>query len=133
MKLIFADTSFYQALISERDEHYEEALFLSAAVASGVTTTEWVLTELVNTFSRGAVRRRRVVELVDELRSSVQVLVVPAAPRDWSRGYDLFRRRADQGWSLVDCISFQLMWDREITQVLTFDEHFEQAGFERVR
>ena len=133
MTLTFADTSYYQALISGLDENHDEALFLSNVVDSGVVTTEWVLTELLNTFSRGKVGRHTVAGFVDGLRSDEHVLILPAASKDWIRGFDLFRQGVDQEWSLVDCISFQLMWDREITQVLTFDEHFEQAGFGRVQ
>lgn len=33
-------------------------------------------------------------------------------------------------WSLTDCISFVVMQQRGIRQALTFDRHFEQAGYE---
>jgi len=32
-------------------------------------------------------------------------------------------------WQLTDCISFIVMEDKEITEALTGDHHFEQAGF----
>jgi len=32
-------------------------------------------------------------------------------------------------WQLTDCISFIVMEDKEITDALTGDHHFEQAGF----
>jgi predicted nucleic acid-binding protein len=34
-----------------------------------------------------------------------------------------------KGWSLTDCISFVVMQQQGITQVLTGDHHFEKAGF----
>jgi predicted nucleic acid-binding protein len=42
---------------------------------------------------------------------------------------DLYRNRADKNWSLTDCISFVVMKRKGITEALTGDHHFEQAGF----
>ena len=47
----------------------------------------------------------------------------------FERGIDLFSRRPDKAWSLTDCISFVVMTDRGLTEALTGDRHFEQAGF----
>jgi len=44
---------------------------------------------------------------------------------------DLYRRRQDKDWSLTDCISFVVMADEGLTESLTADRHFEQAGFAR--
>jgi uncharacterized protein len=41
----------------------------------------------------------------------------------------LFKQRKDKEWGLVDCISFIVMQNREITDALTADIHFQQAGF----
>ena len=45
------------------------------------------------------------------------------------RGLALYRARPDKAWSLIDCISFMVMTERGITEALTGDHHFEQAGF----
>jgi len=41
----------------------------------------------------------------------------------------MYQRRPDKNWSLTDCISFVVMQDHGITEALTGDHHFEQAGF----
>jgi predicted nucleic acid-binding protein len=41
----------------------------------------------------------------------------------------LYRGRPDKEWSLTDCISFVVMGERSLTEALTSDHHFEQAGF----
>jgi len=46
-----------------------------------------------------------------------------------SRGLALFGSRLDKDWSLTDCISFEVMSSYGITEALTGDHHFTQAGF----
>ena len=41
----------------------------------------------------------------------------------------LFQARADKEWGLTDCVSFVVMQERAITDALTADAHFQQAGF----
>jgi len=44
-------------------------------------------------------------------------------------GIQLYASREDKEWSLTDCISFFVMQREAITEALTGDHHFEQAGF----
>jgi predicted nucleic acid-binding protein len=37
--------------------------------------------------------------------------------------------RHDKAWSLTDCTSFVVMRQHRLTEALTTDHHFEQAGF----
>jgi hypothetical protein len=41
----------------------------------------------------------------------------------------LYDARPDKDWSLTDCISFVVMGDERLTEALTGDRHFVQAGF----
>lgn len=41
----------------------------------------------------------------------------------------LYDARPDKSWSLTDCISFVVMAERDLTEPLTGDHHFDQAGF----
>jgi len=43
--------------------------------------------------------------------------------------FNLFKQRKDKEWGLVDCLSFIVMQNRGITDALTADTHFQQAGF----
>ena len=58
----------------------------------------------------------------------------PAAvePALWEGGWELYRNRPDKAWSLTDCISFLVMQQGGLTDALTADEHFRQAGFRAV-
>ena len=46
------------------------------------------------------------------------------------RALDFYRDRPDKAWGLTDCLSFLLMQDQGLADVLTADEHFRQAGFQ---
>jgi uncharacterized protein len=41
----------------------------------------------------------------------------------------LYSERGDKNWGLTDCVSFVLMRQEGVTEALTADVHFRQAGF----
>lgn len=47
-------------------------------------------------------------------------------------GFDLYETRSDKDWSLTDCVSFAVMTEHKLSDALTADHHFEQAGFRAV-
>ena len=73
--------------------------------------------------------RQSVVALISGLRRNPAVEIVSPSEELFNRGLDLYSRRIDKSWSLTDCISFVVMADRGLTEALTGDHHFEQAGF----
>jgi hypothetical protein len=56
-------------------------------------------------------------------------MIVPPTQSLSDQGVELYSERPDKGWSLTDCISFIVMRHHGVTQALTGDHHFEQAGF----
>jgi predicted nucleic acid-binding protein len=56
-------------------------------------------------------------------------VIVPLSEDLYARAFRLYRERADKEWGLTDCVSFVVMQDRKISEALTTDEHFQQAGF----
>lgn len=69
------------------------------------------------------------VVFLDGFRKSPKVEVTPATRELFESGWNLYAARPDKDWSLTDCISFVVMQERGITDALTGDHHFEQAGF----
>jgi hypothetical protein len=67
--------------------------------------------------------------LESRLRADPRVVVVPSSRDLFDRAMGLYRSRPDKDWSLTDCVSFVVMRERGITEALTGDHHFEQAGF----
>ncbi len=42
---------------------------------------------------------------------------------------EMYQSYDDKTWGLVDCLSFVVMKQMNLTTVLGFDQHFVQAGF----
>ena len=128
MKPVLADTSYYIALLSENDAAHDAAVTWNDSLLGGTVVTEYVLIELGNALSRSR-QRDRYAPFVEEVLSDPDTLFVPASLRLFRRGLELFAARPDKAWSMVDCISFVIMKQRRLTDALTTDEHFHQAGF----
>ena len=95
---------------------------------SRLVTTDYVLVELANLFSRTG-DRGLFVRVVQALRSKEDVEIVAASAPLFDEGLALYAARPDKQWSLTDCLSFVVMRKRGISDALSTDHHFEQAGF----
>ena len=95
-----------------------------------VTTTQMVLTEVLNHVSRMGLRTKlAATRLLEDLGSNPNVEIVPQTDTQFSTAVERYASRSDQRWSLTDCASFLLMEERGITEALAYDRDFEQAGF----
>ena len=74
-------------------------------------------------------RRQAFRHVLKDLEANKANLIVPANTETFEKGVDLYHARPDKQWSLTDCISFTVMAEEGITEALTGDRHFEQAGF----
>lgn len=131
MRIVFADTSYWVAILDQRDELHSRAGDLSRKLNPvHIVTSQMVLTELLNYFAeRGSYLRHATVGLTEQLNQNANVTVVPQSIEQFQSALLLYRQREDQGWSLTDCSSFQIMQEWHLTEALTYDKHFEQAGF----
>jgi uncharacterized protein len=128
---VFLDTSHLVALASTRDQFHQKAVELAQATATAgrrVVTTEAVLLEVGNSLARHRYRQGAVA-LLRSLITDASASIEPITTALFHRGLDLYEARIDKEWGLVDCLSFIVMWDGGLTEALTSDEHFEQAGF----
>lgn len=128
MTPVFADASYYVALLSPRDQHHQDAVRMSGESRQPVVVTEFVLIEVSNALAP-VESRGRSLALWAHLQNDPSVTIVPASTALITEGLDLYARRPDKEWSLTDCISFVVMRERGLTEALTADHHFEQAGF----
>lgn len=128
---VFADTAFWVALVVKQDQYHDRARRWSLRIKGRISTTTAVLLEVGNTLARPTWRAAGIA-LLDHVQQKPDVNVEPLSTDFWQRGWDLFRKRPDKAWSLTDCISFLVMEDAGLTDALTSDEHFRQAGFRPV-
>jgi uncharacterized protein len=122
-----ADTSFFVAYLNPRDKQHELAVEWMTASSEPIVTTEWVLAELGDYLAEGP-NRRLYGALVRALSVEKRVEIVSADHGSFLNAVHLYMRRPDKSWSFTDCTSFCLMKSRKITDALTTDYHFEQAG-----
>ena len=128
MKPVFGDSLYFLAPANPRDAYHERAVQFARTWRDIIVTTRWVLTEVCDGLA-GAANRHLAVRLADRVGTSSRFRVVLDSDGLFERGMDLYRRRQDKDWSLTDCISFVVMADEGLTESLTADRHFEQAGF----
>lgn len=127
----FAGTGFYFALLNPRDRLHQAARSIGSIFDGVIMTTEYVLMELGNFLS--AIDRDAFVRFHSQLRDDTRTRIVEAAAEIFDHAVQLYAERADKRWSLTDCSSFVVMRKFEILSALTFDRHFEQAGFHLMR
>src|SRR5438132_2615700 len=128
MRRVFADSYYFFALVSEDDERHQDAVDFASSFRGEVLTTSWVLTEVADGLARPA-WRSSFLTLYDEIIHNPNVHIEPYSETLQNDGIGLYRRRSDKSWSLTDCISFVVMQREKITEALTGDHDFEQAGF----
>jgi predicted nucleic acid-binding protein len=128
MNEAFADTSYHLALLNADDELHGLADEFPVYEYERLITSAWVVTEILDALRHPRLRVTA-YKYVRDLQRNPRVLVVPPDSELLEAGIELFGKRRDKGWSLTDCISFVIMEQYGLTDALTTDHHFEQAGF----
>ncbi|MEL6489602.1 MAG: PIN domain-containing protein [Cyanobacteria bacterium J06634_6] len=126
---LFLDTVFIQAIYSSRDQYHEKAIALLPEVEKAEAwVTEAVLIEVGNGLS--AVNRQGAVEFIRRCYQTPNIQVVSFDTALLSKALQLYSDRDDKTWGLIDCMSFVVMREQALTEAVTADEHFIQAGYQ---
>ena len=128
---VFLDTAYAIALSSQQDSLHSVVLQIADALeaeGTSLVTTRAIPLEIGNALSKQ--RFRAAVALLRALESDQSVEIVPFSTELYHRAFALFQQRPDKEWGLIDCVSFVVMRERGITQALTSDDHYRQAGFQ---
>lgn len=128
---VFLDTGYFVALLNPRDSLHLRARELAeewGRTDRPAVTTDAVLMELGNFFARSPLRIKAIAA-VRRMRTAAVIELVHVTPALFERGITRYTAHPDKSWSLTDCVSMEVMVDKECREAGTPDHHFEQAGF----
>ncbi len=131
MTEVFLDASYAIALSSAKDQYHQRAMILAEKLEieqARLLTTRAVILEIGNALSK-QIYRTASIELLTSLEEDPTVEIVPLSEELFERAFLFYQSRQDKEWGITDCISFVVMQERGLTEALTADEHFQQAGF----
>ncbi len=135
MSIIFVDTSAFLAVSNRGDKYHHEAVEFLRSIMDGrkftrVVTTDYILDETV-TRMRFAVGHDAALRWIKKIRASAVLEVLKVDDEVFDRAVELFEKYGDKPLSFTDSTSFALMEKRKIRSAFTFDEDFENVGFEK--
>ncbi len=133
MNDMFADTSGWGHLVDSTQAYHPLAAEMyrhTRQQGNRIVTTNYIITELVALMTSPLrVTRNTVITFIESVKTSPSIEIVHIDARLDEQAWQMLTSRPDKAWSLVDCASFVVMNQRNITSALTTDHHFEQAGF----
>lgn len=130
-RIVLMDTSFVLALENKDDAHHERAKALDDQLLreDSILLFHWgILLEIADGYARAS-RRAKGLQLLARFEGEQGYRLCPITESLFQEALTLYRSRPDKEWGLTDCVSFMLMKQEDITEALTADVHFRQAGF----
>jgi uncharacterized protein len=131
VRTVLLDTSFIVALENKDDPHHKRAKALDGDLLAekGVLLFHWgILLEIADGYARIG-RRAKGLQLLAKFENEEGYRLCSITESLLQESLDLYRGRSDKEWGLTDCLSFALMKREGVTEALTADVHFRQAGF----
>jgi len=128
---IFIDTSDFIAVFNKRDKLHEKALQAENELGKVQrVTSELVLVEVLNYFCEFRLDiKNYVIKSINHFFITKEIKVISCSSEQFIEGFQFYKSRLDKGYSLTDCVSMNVMRERNINEILTNDDHFEQEGF----
>jgi len=127
----FLDTSGLYALLDRRDGHHAAARAnITPHLQAGgrLVTSDYIVAETVNLANaRGG--KHIGLRILDLLEQSKGIRIEWIGRERFEVAKVFFRRHTEHAYSFTDCTSFVLMRELKLTDALTTDRHFQQAGF----
>jgi predicted nucleic acid-binding protein len=129
---VFVDAGPWIALMDPHDQWRAHALRVMQSLQDtdrSLVTSNLVLMEAYSALA-GRVERSAIAKFRATLRSSGAVRMERVDAFLEELAWQLFLRYDDKAIGMVDCTSFAIMEQWQITEAFTFDRHFKQVGFQ---
>ncbi len=133
---VFVDTSGWAYLADRHDPFHQRvhsAYRRILAAKRRLVTTNCVIAELIPLLdSRTRITRPQILAFVDSLKAAPFLDITHVDVALDAAAWGLLKARRDKEWSLVDAASVVVMRQLGLSEALTTDHHFAQAGFVRL-
>jgi len=133
---LFVDTSGWMASLVAGETYHtvaqqemRQALQNPQAI---IYTMDHVIAELVALMVGRRVPRAQILREVNGILIAPRIHKLYTDQALFADAWELLKRRPDKEWTQADAISISQMQRLGVTEVLTNDHHFEQAGFTRL-
>ncbi|HLG30033.1 MAG TPA: hypothetical protein VI387_07465 [Candidatus Brocadiales bacterium] len=134
MKKVFFDTWGWVAIAHKDDANHKKVFlyYKDFLIKKGIpVTTDFILAETI-TLLRGRTDPKGVGLFIDTILDAVKeerILLERIDERRWERAWEMSKRFSDKPYiSFFDFSSFVIMKSLGISEVVTADRHFEEAG-----
>jgi len=135
MDTVLVDTGAIFAMKNDADARHKAALqFFNKAIQynlCSLVTTDFIIFETV-TLMKARLGNTVAIEAGKYLRINEHIKALKVTEGIIKKAWDIFDKYDDKSFSFTDCTSFAFMKERNITKAFTFDQHFNQFGFECV-
>jgi predicted nucleic acid-binding protein len=134
VKPVFIDTMGWACLLDRREAKHGATARLMAEW--GQTRRPLVTTDYVVDETATLLLARRAAGVLGEffecIEHSAALTLTPVGPGRFREACGYLLKHRDQGYSFTDVTSFIVMRELGMSDALTEDRHFEQAGFRRL-
>jgi len=132
VKTALVDSSFLLAMVDRDDKHHPEAVgFLRGLGKVTLLVTSHIFDEAM-TLIKGRLGSEIAIRTGRQLRLSTLFRLIHISEGDDEAAWEIFRQYTDKDWSYTDCSCLAVMRKLGITEVLSFDHHFDQMGMVRL-
>ena len=128
---VFVDTGVWYAMADKSDQYHKKATeYTKKLVTSNINfvTTNLVVHETLMLLSRKT-SKAAAIKFLDMIYSQDNIEIIENEDSIEQKAYRIFKKYADQDFSITDCLSFVIMKENRIKKAFTFDKHFKIMKF----
>ena len=132
---MLVDAGYWVALARADDDLHSRAVAwqrLADERGTRLVTVDWMLVELLRVLASPRLRipRTQALQVVAAVRAEPSLRIVHVDPGLRDKAWGVLAAQPDRQWSWTDAAAFEVMRAEGLTQVLGYDKHFIEAGFD---